>query len=58
MTVIWKEDKDKTIVLSQNGRYLEFTKRGSPLIYKYDMGSHDFFCEERRSGERRSHNNR
>lgn len=58
MTVIWKEDKDKTIVLSQNGRYLEFTKHGSPLIYKYDMGSHDFFCEERRSGERRSHSNR
>lgn len=58
MVVIWKENKDKTIVLSQNGRYIEFYKRGSPLMYKYDMGSDEFFCEERRSGERRRHDNR
>jgi hypothetical protein len=59
MTVLWKENKDKTIVLSQNGRYIEFNKRGSPLVYKYDMGSHEFYCEEKRTGRRKhEHDNR
>lgn len=55
--IIWKEDKEKEIILSQNGRYLEFYKSRSPLIYKYDMGSNRFFCEERRSGEERNRRN-
>lgn len=53
MTVLWKENKEKTIVLSQHGRYIEFNKRGSPLVYKYDMGSSEFFCEEKRTGDRK-----
>lgn len=55
MTVIWKEDKEKEISISQNGRFLKFYKRGSPLEYKYDMGSHEFFCERKRTQERVHH---
>jgi hypothetical protein len=59
MVVIWKENKEKTVIVSQNGRYIEFNKRGSPLVYKYDMGSHEFYCEEKRTGERKHvHDNR
>ena len=42
MTVIWHENEDKEIELSQNGRYLEFNKRNSPIVYKYDMAEHTF----------------
>ena len=55
MVVIWKENKEKEIKLSQQGRYIEFYKRGSPLSYKYDMGSHEFFCERKRTHERVAH---
>lgn len=48
---IWKENLEKEIVLSQNGRYLEFYKRGSPLIFKYDMASHNLSCIKRSTNE-------
>ena len=55
MTVIWHaEIDDKEIVLSQNGRYLEFTKRNSPIVYKYDMADHVFLCYTRATGEPRT----
>ena len=55
MTVIWKEDKEKEISISQNGRFLIFYKHGSPLEYRYDMGNHDFYCERKRTHERVHH---
>ena len=55
--IIWKENKEKEVTLSQNGRFLEFYKRHSPYMYKYDMGSHEFFCEKRSNGEHHHHNN-
>ena len=55
MTVIWHaEIDDKEIVLSQNGRYLEFTKRNSPIIYKYDLADHTLLCYTRATGEPRT----
>lgn len=55
MTVIWHEEiDDKEIVLSQNGRYLEFTKRNSPIIYKYDLADHVLLCYTRATGEPRT----
>ena len=55
MTVIWHaEIDDKEIVLSQNGRFLEFTKRNSPIIYKYDLVTHYFDCYTRATGEVRN----
>ena len=54
MTVIWHaEIDDKEIELSQNGRYLEFTKRNSPIIYKYDLADHVLLCYTRATGEPR-----
>lgn len=55
MVVIWHaEIDDKEIELSQNGRYLEFNKRNSPIVYKYDMADHIFLCYTRATGEPRS----
>lgn len=55
MTVIWHaEIDDKEITLSQNGRYLEFNKRNSPIVYKYDMADHVFLCHTRATGEPRT----
>lgn len=55
MTVIWHaEVDDKEIVLSQNGHYLEFTKRNSPIIYKYDLADHTLLCYTRATGEPRT----
>lgn len=55
MTVIWHaEIDDKEIELSQNGRYLEFNKRNSPIVYKYDMADHTFLCYTRATGEPRT----
>ena len=51
MTVIWHENEDKEIELSQNGRYLEFNKRNSPIVYKYDMAEHTFLCYTRATNE-------
>lgn len=45
---------DKEIVFSQNGRFLEFYKRNSPLMYKYDLSTNDFFCFKR-SDESQTH---
>lgn len=54
MVVIWHaEIDDKEIELSQNGRYLEFNKRNSPIVYKYDMADHVFLCYTRATGEPR-----
>lgn len=53
MTVIWHENEDKEIELSQNGRYLEFNKRNSPIVYKYDMAEHTFLCYTRATNELR-----
>ena len=46
---------DKPIRFYQNGRYLEFYKRNSPLMYKYDLAEDLFFCLKRsdESRERR-----
>ena len=55
MTVIWHaEIDDKEIELSQNGRYLEFNKRNSPIVYKYDMADNAFLCYTRATGEPRT----
>ena len=55
MTVIWHaEYDDKEIKLSQNGRYLEFHKRNSPIVYKYDLADHVFLCYTRATGEPRT----
>lgn len=54
MTVIWHENEDKEITLSQNGRYLEFNKRNSPIVYKYDMVDNAFLCYTRATGEPRT----
>ena len=51
MTVIWHENEDKEIELSQNGRYLEFNKKNSPIVYKYDMAEHTFLCYTRATNE-------
>ena len=53
MTVIWHENEDKEIELSQNGRYLEFNKSNSPIVYKYDMAEHTFLCYTRATNELR-----
>lgn len=53
MVVIWHEQYEKEIELSQNRRYLEFNKRNSPLVYKYDMADHTFLCYTRATGEPR-----
>ena len=53
MTVIWHENEDKEIELYQNGRYLEFNKRNSPIVYKYDMAEHTFLCYTRATNEPR-----
>ena len=53
MTVIWHENEDKEIELSQNGRYLEFNKNNSPIVYKYDMAEHTFLCYTRATNELR-----
>ena len=44
--ILLNPDKDKEIVLRQNGRFLEFYKRNSPLMYKFDLSSGDFFCSK------------
>lgn len=55
MVVIWHEDlNDKQIELTQNGRFLEFSKRNSPLVYKYSMRDHHFYCYTRATDEIRS----
>lgn len=43
--------KEKTIKIYQNGRYIEFYKRGSPYIYKIDLVEDSMFCEQRSTGE-------
>ena len=48
---IWNTHSDKEIKLSQNGRFLEFYKRGSPMIFKYDMSNHRFVCIKRSTDE-------
>lgn len=53
MTVIWHENEDIEIELSQNGRYLEFNKKYSPIVYKYDMAEHTFLCYTRATNELR-----
>lgn len=53
MTVIWHENEDKEIELSQNGRYLEFNKSNSPIVYKYDMAEYTFLCYTRATNELR-----
>lgn len=45
---------DKEIKFYQNGRFLEFYKRNSPLMYKYDLATNDFFCFKR-SDESQTH---
>lgn len=57
MVVIWNEDEDKEIKLSQNGRYLEFNKRNSPLVYKYDLADHELLCYTRATNELRVRRN-
>ena len=43
---------EKEIKFYHNGRFLQFYKRNSPLMYKYDLSTGDFFCF-RRSDETR-----
>lgn len=58
MPVIWRENKTKTISVTQQGRYFIFGKRGSPYEYRYDLSTGEFFCWQKRTQERHHQDSR
>lgn len=58
MPVIWRENKTKTITVTQQGRYFVFGKRGSPYEYRYDLSTGEFFCWQKRTQERHHQDSR
>lgn len=58
MPVIWRENKQKTITVDQQGRFWVFHKRNSPYEYRYDMSNGEFYCWRKAAQERYNQDSR
>lgn len=52
MTVLINEESEQIINIVQNGRYLEFNKRNSPIMYKLDLSTKNLFRMRKQTEER------